>query len=79
MTTIAEHPRLDDHELPDPLVDAFAQLIWMRLKPYLALGPSARAGIWMCDFGDLPDMSKAPLRLAARDVLKATIVGSGVH
>lgn len=63
-------------DLPPECVDAFAQLIWMRLRPYLNVGPNRSTMGLKCDFCDLPEISKAPLRLAARDVLSATVVGT---
>lgn len=56
---------------PATLVDAFAQCLWIRLRIYLRLGLSPDE-TWLCDFDDLPDMSKAPLRCTARDMLDLT-------
>ncbi len=62
----------DRSQYPNSLVDAFAQCIWIRLRLYLRLGPSADH-VWQCDYADLPDISKAPLRLTARDMLDLTL------
>ena len=58
-----------DQQLADKLVDAVAQCIWIRLRVYLRLGRGDET--WLCDYGDLPEMSRAPLRLTAMEMIAA--------